>query len=101
MLYEIFLIGMGGGGWNPKFSKKTFPSAALSTTNPTCCPDAKPGRRSGKPATNRFSYGTAFSMEFGFSSFSMATYNFQRQRLNKMSATIVNKLQNSSFSLLL
>jgi hypothetical protein len=25
---------------------------------PTCCPDAKPGRRGGKPATNRLSYGT-------------------------------------------
>jgi hypothetical protein len=36
-----------------------LPSAALSTTNPTCCPDANPGRRGGKPATNRLSYGTA------------------------------------------
>jgi hypothetical protein len=40
--------------------RKTCPSAALSTTNPTCCPDANPGRRGGKPASNRFSYGTAF-----------------------------------------
>jgi hypothetical protein len=32
----------------------------LSTTNPTCCPDANPGRRGGKPATNRLSYGTAY-----------------------------------------
>jgi hypothetical protein len=50
--------------WNdwqgkPKYSKKTFPSAALSTTNPTCCPNANPGRHSGKSATNRLSYGTA------------------------------------------
>jgi hypothetical protein len=36
--------------------EKTCPSAALSTTNPTCCPDANPGRRGGKPATNRLSY---------------------------------------------
>jgi hypothetical protein len=43
----------------PKYSEKTCPSAALCTTNPTCCPDANPGRRGGKPATNRFSYGTA------------------------------------------
>jgi hypothetical protein len=79
-----FLIGtLGGGGvgvgtaatkrplvptpgdyddWQgkPKYSEKTFPSAALSTTNPTCCPDANPGRRGGKPATNRLSYGTAY-----------------------------------------
>jgi hypothetical protein len=33
----------------------------LSTTNPTSCPDANPGRRGGKPATNRLSYGTAWS----------------------------------------
>jgi hypothetical protein len=44
----------------PKYSEKTCPSAALSTTNPTCCPEANPGRRGGKPATNRLSYGTAF-----------------------------------------
>jgi hypothetical protein len=31
----------------------------LYTTNPTCCPDANPGRRGGKPETNRLSYGTA------------------------------------------
>jgi hypothetical protein len=46
--------------WKPKYSEKTYHSAALSTTNPTCCPDANPGRRSGKPATNRLSYGTAY-----------------------------------------
>jgi hypothetical protein len=43
----------------PKYSEKTCPSAALPTTNPTCCPDANPGRRGGKPATNRLYYGTA------------------------------------------
>jgi hypothetical protein len=32
--------------------------AALSITNPTCCPDANPSPRDGKPATNRLSYGT-------------------------------------------
>jgi hypothetical protein len=42
--------------WNdwqekPKYSEKTCPSSALSTTNPTCCPDANPGRQDGKPAT--------------------------------------------------
>jgi hypothetical protein len=38
----------------PKYSEKTCPSAALSTTNPTCCPYANPGRRGGKPASNRW-----------------------------------------------
>jgi hypothetical protein len=37
-----------------------LPNATLSTTNPTW-PDvgSKPGRRGGKQATNRLSYGTA------------------------------------------
>jgi hypothetical protein len=42
------------------YLEKTCPSATLSTTNPTW-PDlgSNPGRRGGKPATNRLSYGTA------------------------------------------
>jgi hypothetical protein len=50
--------------WNdwqgkPKYSEKNCPRSALSTTNPTCCPDANPCHHGGKPATNRLSYGTA------------------------------------------
>jgi hypothetical protein len=43
-----------------KYSEKTCPSAALSTTDPTW-PDqgSNPGHRGGIPATNRMSYGTA------------------------------------------
>jgi hypothetical protein len=39
---------------------ENLPSATLSTINPTW-PDAgsNPGRRGGKPATNRLSYGAA------------------------------------------
>jgi hypothetical protein len=44
--------GMRIGGGKRKYLEKTCPSAALSTTNPTYCPDANPGRRGGKPATN-------------------------------------------------
>jgi hypothetical protein len=44
------------GKGKPKYSEKTCPSATLSTPNPTW-PD--PGRRGGKPATNRLSYGAA------------------------------------------
>jgi hypothetical protein len=40
----------------PKYSEKTYPSATLSTTNPTW---ADPGSRGGKPTTNRLSYSTA------------------------------------------
>jgi hypothetical protein len=44
----------------PKYSQKTCPSATLSTTNPTWPdPGSNAGRRGGKPATNRLSYGAA------------------------------------------
>jgi hypothetical protein len=57
--------------WNdlqgkPKYSEKICPSAVLPTTNSTCCPDANPGRRGGKPATNRLSYGTAYRVALYF-----------------------------------
>jgi hypothetical protein len=42
--------------------KKNCPSAAFSTTNPTCSPDGNPGRRGGKPATNCLSYSTALTL---------------------------------------
>jgi hypothetical protein len=44
-----------------KYSEKTCPNATLSTTNPTWPdPGLSPGRHSGKPATNRLSYGAAW-----------------------------------------
>jgi hypothetical protein len=47
----------------PKYSEKTCPRATLSTTNPTWPdPSSNPGRRGGKPATNRLSYGTALNI---------------------------------------
>jgi hypothetical protein len=46
----------------PKYSEKTCPSATLSTTNPTWLdPGLNSGCRGGKPATNRLSYGAAFT----------------------------------------
>jgi hypothetical protein len=57
---------MWSNQWNanwkekPKYSEKTCPSATLSTTNPTWSDrGSNPGRRGGKPATHRLSYGTA------------------------------------------
>jgi hypothetical protein len=41
----------------PKYSEKTCPSTTLSTTNPTW--PTHPGRRGGKPSTNRLNYGAA------------------------------------------
>jgi hypothetical protein len=44
---------------------ETCPSATLSTTNPTLPnPGSNPGRRGGKPATNRLSYGAAFVIAY-------------------------------------
>jgi hypothetical protein len=43
----------------PKYSEKTCPNGALSTTNP----DANPGSRGWKPAANRLSYGTVFDLD--------------------------------------
>jgi hypothetical protein len=47
----------------PKFSDKTHPSATfVPSQNPTLPdPGLNPGRRGGKPAINRLSYGAAYS----------------------------------------
>jgi hypothetical protein len=45
----------------PKYSEKTCHSATLPTTNPTW---PYQGRRGGKPASNRLSYGTATTKIF-------------------------------------
>jgi hypothetical protein len=69
ILYKPQMIDDGDCGaiwWNedwqgkPKYSEKTYSSAILSTINPTWPdPGSNPGRRSGKLATNRLSYGAA------------------------------------------
>jgi hypothetical protein len=57
--YDDGEIGGITGRGNRSTRRKTCPNATLSTQNPTCCPDANPGRRGGKPTTNRLSYGMA------------------------------------------
>jgi hypothetical protein len=50
--------------WKPKYSEKTYPSTTLSTTNPTWPdPGWNPGRRGGKTATNRLSYGAVIIID--------------------------------------
>jgi hypothetical protein len=54
----------------------------LSTTNPICCPDTNPGRRGGKPATNRLSYGTAKkALSYSAKSFSVLLTRKKRLKL--------------------
>jgi hypothetical protein len=62
MIYEGDCGAIGGMkiGRETKYSEKTCLSATLSTTNPTWPnPGSNLGRRGGKPATNRLSYGAA------------------------------------------
>jgi hypothetical protein len=56
---DVEIGGMMIGREIPKYSEKTCPGVALSTTNHTCCPDANPGRGGGELETNRLSCGTA------------------------------------------
>jgi hypothetical protein len=52
----------------------------LSTTNPTCCSDANPGRCGGKPAANRLNYGTAEN--------SVTQFIFSSEQFLRLSMTI-------------
>jgi hypothetical protein len=43
---------------------KSYPSATLSTTNPTSLDQGlNPDRRGGQPATNRLSYSAAYQLQ--------------------------------------
>jgi hypothetical protein len=65
----------------PKYSEKTCPGTTLSTTNPTWLyPGLNPGRRSGKPATNRLTYGVAIFWIY-----------YESWRSGKLSWTFINK----------
>jgi hypothetical protein len=68
LLYQSWMIGDGdrgeiGGikiGRGTRSTRRKPPSSTLSTINPTWLdPGLNPGRRGGKPATNRLSYGAA------------------------------------------
>jgi hypothetical protein len=51
--------GMMIGRGNRSSRRKPAPVPLCPPQNPHACPDANAGRRGGKPATNRLSYGTA------------------------------------------
>jgi hypothetical protein len=60
MIYDNGEIGgMTIGKGNRSTRRKPPPVPLCPAQTPHICPEANPGRRSGKPATNRLSYGTA------------------------------------------
>jgi hypothetical protein len=75
LLYQPWMIdrddcgaisGMNEWQGKLKYWEETCPSAALSTTDPTCRgPGATPGRRCSTPATDLLSYGAAESLPAG------------------------------------
>jgi hypothetical protein len=54
--------GMMIGRGNRSTRRKKIAPVPLCPQTPTCCSDANPARRGGKPPTNRFSYGTVFRL---------------------------------------
>jgi hypothetical protein len=60
--YDDGEIGEMIGRGNQSTQRKPAPVPLCPPQTPTCCLDANPGRRSGKPATNRLSYGTAWQI---------------------------------------
>jgi hypothetical protein len=75
--YDGEIGGMIGRG-NRSTGRKPASSAALLTTNPTCCPDANLGRRGGKLATNRLSTALPRTGLLPYKSFSI--HHSQNQR---------------------
>jgi hypothetical protein len=53
------ISGMMNAKGNRSTRRKPAPMPLCPPQTPHACPDANTGRRGGKPATNRFSYGTA------------------------------------------
>jgi hypothetical protein len=93
----------------PKHSEKICPSATLSTTNPTWPdPGSNPGRRGGKPATNRLSNGAVqnnglIDRMIGFISNSATTFlNYSQYSdnadLNTIQFTVAHALGFSIFT---
>jgi hypothetical protein len=62
----------------PKHSKKTYHSAPLSTTNPTCLdPSLNPDRPCEKPASNRLTYDTASFVNQTYLFVTIVHYKYQ------------------------
>jgi hypothetical protein len=57
--YDTEEIGGMIGRENRSTRRKPAPVPFCPPQTPYACPDANPGRRCGKPVTNRLSYGTA------------------------------------------
>jgi hypothetical protein len=62
--YDDAKIGGMFGRGNRSTRRKPVPMPLCPPQTPHAYPEANPGRRGGKPATNRLSYGTAFSNDY-------------------------------------
>jgi hypothetical protein len=75
--------GMNEWERKPKHLKRTWPSAASSTTDSTSFgPVSNAGRRCGKPTTNRLSYGTVFLDIHTLVGAELFRYSIQRRCVN-------------------
>jgi hypothetical protein len=83
LLYQPRMIGdcdcgeIGGikiGRGNRSTRRKSAPMPVSPPQTPTCCSDANPGRRGGKPAINRLSYGTASPVSYNPEPFLMKIF---------------------------
>jgi hypothetical protein len=56
------ISGIMTGRGNRSTQRKPAPVPLCPPQTPIFCPDANPGHRGGKPATNRLSYGTVLDV---------------------------------------
>jgi hypothetical protein len=63
-------------------------------------PGANPGRRGGKPATNRFSHGTALAIAFSWLIFVFALKKYFTMLQSKWERLILNTQQKFELSLI-
>jgi hypothetical protein len=80
-------------GENRSTRGKSYPSATLSTTNPTWTdPGSNPGLRGGRPQTNHLSHGTALLLSYSCLEQSAGRYEVLRLRCVDEFALIKRKL---------
>jgi hypothetical protein len=75
---------------NRSTRRKPAPVTICPPQTPTCYPDTNPGRRGGKPASNRLSYGTAFQLGY-YKIRILKRHNFRYVNLNVINMGIISE----------